>query len=115
MKLLFDENVSHRLPHSLAGEFPGSTHVRTAGLRGADDGQIWDYARDQGFAVVSKDTDFRKRSYVDGYKLPKLEHQIVNIRHIEHHMAQLADRLRSSAGIGIQWVGACRGTNSTAE
>jgi hypothetical protein len=47
------------------------------------------------------------------YKVSKLEHQIVNIRHIEHHMAQLADRLRSSAGIGIRWVGARRGTNST--
>jgi hypothetical protein len=47
------------------------------------------------------------------YKVPKLEHQIVNIRHIEHHMAQLADRLRSSAGTGIQWVGARRGTNWT--
>lgn len=38
------------------------------------------------------------------YKMPKLEHQIVNIRHIEHHMAQLADRLRSSAHKGVKWV-----------
>jgi len=66
VKLLFDENVSHRLPESLANEFPDSTHVRIAGLRGADDRRIWDYARDQGFAIVSKDTDFRERSYVDG-------------------------------------------------
>lgn len=42
------------------------------------------------------------------YKLPKLEHQIINIRHIEHHLAQLSDRLRSSAGIAIQWVGSRR-------
>jgi hypothetical protein len=42
------------------------------------------------------------------YPIPKLEHQIVNIRHIEHHMALLADRLRASAGLGIQWVGARR-------
>jgi len=40
------------------------------------------------------------------YPIPKLEHQIVNIRHIQHHTAQLADRLRASAGIGIRWVGA---------
>ena len=40
------------------------------------------------------------------YHVPKLEHQIINIRHIEHHMAQLADRLRFSSGIGIRWVGA---------
>jgi hypothetical protein len=39
------------------------------------------------------------------YKVSKLEHQIVNIRHIEHHMAQLADRLRSFNGVGVKWVG----------
>jgi hypothetical protein len=42
------------------------------------------------------------------YPVPKLEHQIVNIRHIQHHAAQLADRLRASAEIGVQWVGARR-------
>jgi hypothetical protein len=42
------------------------------------------------------------------YKVPKLEHQIVNIRHIQHHSAQLADRIRASADIGIRWVGARR-------
>ena len=66
MKLLFDENVSPRLPRTLASEFPGSTHVRDAGLRGAEDSQIWDYARNQGFGIVSKDSDFRERSYVEG-------------------------------------------------
>lgn len=40
------------------------------------------------------------------YPISKLEHQIVNIRHIQHHAAQLADRLRASADVGIQWVGA---------
>ena len=47
------------------------------------------------------------------YKMSKLEHQIVNIRHIEHHMAQLADRLRCSADIGVKWVGAGSGSKST--
>jgi len=37
--------------------------------------------------------------------MSKLEHQFVNIRHIQHHGAQLADRLRSAANIGIRWVG----------
>ena len=40
------------------------------------------------------------------YKMGKLEHQFVNIRHIQHHTAQLADRLRQNAGIGVNWVGA---------
>lgn len=40
------------------------------------------------------------------YKMGKLEHQFVNIRHIQHHTAQLADRLRNDAGIAVSWVGA---------
>jgi hypothetical protein len=39
------------------------------------------------------------------YKVSKLEHQIINIRHIQHGTAQLADRVRAAAGIGIEWVG----------
>jgi hypothetical protein len=42
------------------------------------------------------------------YKVSKLEHQIINIRHIQHGAAQIADRLRSLADIGIDWVGARR-------
>jgi hypothetical protein len=39
------------------------------------------------------------------YKMSTLEHQIVNIRHIQHHAAALASRLRRSADIAIGWVG----------
>lgn len=42
------------------------------------------------------------------YPIPKLEHEIVNIRHIQHHTAQLADRVRTAANVGIDWVGARR-------
>jgi hypothetical protein len=38
------------------------------------------------------------------YKMPKLEHQIVNIRHIQHHAAILSSRLRRLAGIEVDWV-----------
>lgn len=38
------------------------------------------------------------------YKMSKLEHQLVNLRHVQHHGAQLADRLRSAVDIGIKWV-----------
>ena len=42
------------------------------------------------------------------YNMPKLEHQLVNLRHLQHHVAQLADRLRASSDVGIKWVGARR-------
>jgi hypothetical protein len=38
------------------------------------------------------------------YKMPKLEHQIVNIRHIQHHAAIISSRLRRSANIEVDWV-----------
>jgi len=38
------------------------------------------------------------------YHTSKLEHQIVSIRHLEHHVGQLADRLRSAANVGVRWV-----------
>lgn len=42
------------------------------------------------------------------YKVSKLEHQIINIRHIQHGAAQIADRVRLAADVGIDWVGARR-------
>lgn len=62
MKLLFDENLSHRLVRILASEFPDSTHVRDIGLRGVEDARLWSHACAHGFAIVSKDSDFRERS-----------------------------------------------------
>jgi predicted nuclease of predicted toxin-antitoxin system len=66
MKLLFDENLSHRLIDLLADEFPGSAHPRQLGMRGASDTALWEYAREKGFAIVSKDNDFRQRVFLDG-------------------------------------------------
>jgi hypothetical protein len=54
VKLLFDENLSHKLVGILAHEFPGCAHVRDIGLRVAEDQQIWNHARTQGFVIVSK-------------------------------------------------------------
>jgi hypothetical protein len=39
------------------------------------------------------------------YKVSKLEHQIINIRHIQVGAAQLAGRLRSRLNVGVSWVG----------
>jgi len=66
VKLLLDENLSPRLAELLAPDYPGSVHVRSVGLRGADDARVWEHARDQGFAIASKDGDFRQRSFLQG-------------------------------------------------
>jgi predicted nuclease of predicted toxin-antitoxin system len=71
MKLLFDENLSPKLPRLLEARFPGSIHVRDCGLKGQPDEAIWEYARTHGFTLVSKDGDFSQRSLLFGTP-PKL-------------------------------------------
>jgi hypothetical protein len=39
------------------------------------------------------------------YKVSKLEHQLINLRHAQHHGAQLADRLRTATDQRVKWVG----------
>lgn len=66
MKLLFDQNLSPRLPLLLSDIYAGSVHVREVGLRDADDATIWEYAKAQGYTIVSKDSDFQQRSLLFG-------------------------------------------------
>ncbi len=66
MKLLFDQNLSPRLPRLLANIYPESIHVREVGLLEASDSAIWEFAQANGFAIVSKDSDFQQRSLLLG-------------------------------------------------
>ncbi|MFZ0964277.1 MAG: DUF5615 family PIN-like protein [Terriglobia bacterium] len=67
MKLLLDQNLSPRLLRTLEAVYPGSSHVRLVGLRDADDAVVWEFARDHGFIIVSKDSDFHQRSFLFGF------------------------------------------------
>lgn len=66
MKLLLDENLSHRLATALSDLYPGSLHVRDCGMRGASDLDVWQYALANEFVIVSKDSDFAQRSSLLG-------------------------------------------------
>jgi predicted nuclease of predicted toxin-antitoxin system len=58
MKLLFDQNLSPRLVTLLADLFPDSAHVYQLGLDQVLDLEVWNYAKDHNFIVVSKGADF---------------------------------------------------------
>jgi predicted nuclease of predicted toxin-antitoxin system len=62
MSLLFDQNLSRRLPVLLSAEYPGCEQVVLAGLTGSDDRAVWAYAAARGLAIVSKDSDFVRLS-----------------------------------------------------
>ena len=66
MKLLFDQNLSATLPRRLADVFPDSCHVATIGLDCSNDDEVWEYARQNGFAIVSKDEDYNSLSVLRG-------------------------------------------------
>jgi predicted nuclease of predicted toxin-antitoxin system len=58
MKLLFDQNLSFKLCTLLSDLFPGSQPVRELGLDRSDDRIVWQRAKDNGFMLVSQDSDF---------------------------------------------------------
>lgn len=66
MKLLFDQNLSHRLPTRLADLFPDSVHVRAVTLDQAPDDRIWEYASTNECCIVTQDSDFAERSRLYG-------------------------------------------------
>lgn len=66
MRLLFDQNLSPKLVNRLADLFPGASHVQLEGLDCAADDQVWEYARLNGFVIVTKDSDYNSLSVVRG-------------------------------------------------
>ena len=67
MKLLVDQNLSDRLSSRMQDQFPGSLHIREVLTRRARDTSIWSYAGDNGFVIVTKDTDYLRLSNERGH------------------------------------------------
>ncbi len=62
MKLLLDENLSRRILPDLNKVFPESSQVALLGLNEASDKEIWEYAKKEGFVIVTQDADFHEFS-----------------------------------------------------
>ena len=67
MKLLYDENLSPALVAQLADTHPHSAHVHDIGLGMADDLSVWRRAKDDGYCIVSKDSDYYDLSVMHGH------------------------------------------------
>ncbi|WP_295446010.1 DUF5615 family PIN-like protein [uncultured Thiodictyon sp.] len=66
MKLLLDENLSRRVVPFLQLLYPGSSQVVLEGMEQWDDVAIWRYAKENGFIIVTKDSDFHELSLLNG-------------------------------------------------
>ena len=67
MKLLFDENLSPALVAQLVDAYPDSAHVHDIGLGMTDDLSVWKRAKDNGYCIVSKDSDYYDLSVMHGH------------------------------------------------
>lgn len=92
MKLLLDENISRRLVQRIDDLFPGSTHLVSAGLLQAPDTSVWEFARGNGFAIVTADADFYELSITLGSP-PK----VIWLRGCDYPTAVAEALLRSQA------------------
>jgi len=71
MKLLLDENISFRVLNSISTVFPGSAHVAKEQTQVRRDAEIFDYARQNEFTILTFDEDFYELQLMHGYP-PKI-------------------------------------------
>ena len=66
MKLLFDQNISFRVVKGIHDLFPLAKQVRELGLENYTDRAVWDYAKKEGYTIVTFDSDFFDMSLILG-------------------------------------------------
>jgi predicted nuclease of predicted toxin-antitoxin system len=89
VKLLFDQNLSPKLVTLLADLYPDSNHVYQTGIDRVADKDLRDYARREGFVIVTKDSDFSDLCILLGFP-PK----VIWIRRGNCSTAAIEDILR---------------------
>ena len=92
MKLLLDENLSPRLVPRLLSLFGKLTHVRDIGLQRSDDTAIWEWAKRNGYSVITTDSDFVSLNQRLGWP-PK----VIHIEKCDYPFRVIEDVLRVNA------------------
>ena len=92
MKLLFDENLSRKLPRRLSDLYPGSIHAGEADLLQATDLAIWEYAKENAFVIVTADADFFEAATTRG-----LPPKVIWLRRWSHPTRDAEALLRNRA------------------
>ena len=68
MKILLDANISYKLTKKLIPIFGECSYVDSIGLNvPAQDIEIWKYAKENGFIIITKDDDFINLMEIKGF------------------------------------------------
>jgi predicted nuclease of predicted toxin-antitoxin system len=71
VKLLFDQNISFRILSKIKVNFPDAKQVRQLGIENYSDIDIWKFAKENEFTIVTFDADFYDLSNFKGFP-PKI-------------------------------------------
>ena len=71
MKILFDQNISFRLVKKVDDILPLARQVRELNLENSTDKEIWEFAKENDYTIVTFDADFYDFSIVWGHP-PKI-------------------------------------------
>jgi predicted nuclease of predicted toxin-antitoxin system len=95
LKLLFDENLSHRLVDLLSDAYPGSQHVGQLGMKSSPDRIVLGYAGLMDMVLVTKDGDFDDLALLgeDGARVLRLDLGNCTTDEIERALRAAADAL----------------------
>ena len=99
MKLLFDQNISFRIMHLLPDGFTNCRHVKSIGLNDCNDREIWQFAKQNGFTVVTFDADFFDIATYSGFP-PK----IIWLRTGNLTTAEIAERIILNSSVIASFI-----------
>lgn len=99
MKLLFDQNISFRIISKIKDAFPKAKQVRELGIENYSDAEIWNFAKDNDYSIVTFDADFFDISSIKGHP-PK----IIWLRFGNTTTNYLADIINSKQDIIIDFM-----------
>jgi len=62
VKLLFDQNISFRVISKISNNFPEANQVLQLGIENYSDVELWKYAKENDFTLITFDADFYELS-----------------------------------------------------
>jgi predicted nuclease of predicted toxin-antitoxin system len=99
VKLLFDQNISHRVLFRLSTIFSHAKHVRDFDFQFSTDRQIWTFAKEKEYAIVTFDADFCELATLYGHP-PK----VIWLRFGNTTTQNLAEKLALKADIILEFL-----------
>ena len=66
-RLLLDQNLSFKISKGINDIFPETKHVSDVKLNGCNDLDIWNFARNNNYCILTFDSDFIDISVLNGF------------------------------------------------